>query len=69
VVSVGSSVTAAAIARVVSDLLADPARRRELAAAGRAYAAAHSHAVVARRLFEDVIGPATHAGLTAARLH
>ena len=31
-------------------------------------AAAHSHAVVARRLFEDVIAPATHAGLTALRL-
>ena len=68
VISVGPSVTAAALAIVVSDLLADPARRRDLAAAGRAYAAAHSHADVARRLFEDVIEPATHAGLTASRL-
>ena len=68
VVSVGPSVSAGALATVVSDLLADPERRNALAAAGRAYAAAHSHAVVARRLFEDVIEPATHAGLTAPRL-
>ncbi|MDQ1508230.1 MAG: hypothetical protein QOG50_74, partial [Actinomycetota bacterium] len=68
VISLGPSVTAAALAVVVSDLLADPDRRRDLAAAGRAYAAAHSHAIVARRLFEDVIEPATHAGLSASRL-
>ena len=59
VVSVGPSVTAAELAPSIADLLADPDRRRDLAVAGRAYAAAHSHAVVARRLFEDVIEPAT----------
>jgi glycosyltransferase involved in cell wall biosynthesis len=69
VISVGPAVTAGALATIVADLLGDPERRRALAAAGRAYAAAHSHAVVARRLFEDVIEPATHAGLTAARFH
>jgi glycosyltransferase involved in cell wall biosynthesis len=68
VISVGPSVTAGALATIVADLLGDPERRRDLAVAGRAYAAAHSHAVVARRLFDDVIEPATHAGLTAARL-
>jgi len=68
VISVGPAVTAAELALVVSDLLADPDRRDRLAAAGRAYAAAHSYAVVARRLFEDVIEPASHAGLSAARL-
>jgi glycosyltransferase involved in cell wall biosynthesis len=68
VVSVGPSVSAGALASVVIDLLGDPDRRRDLAAGGRAYAAAHSHAVVARRLFEDVIEPAARAGLSAARL-
>ena len=68
VASVGPSVSAGALATVTGDLLADPARRHALSAAGRAYAAAHSHAIVARRLFEDVIEPATHAGLSASRL-
>jgi glycosyltransferase involved in cell wall biosynthesis len=68
VISVGPSVNAAELALVVSGLLADPDRRDDLAAAGRTYAAAHSYAVIARRLFEDVIEPATHAGLSAARL-
>jgi glycosyltransferase involved in cell wall biosynthesis len=68
VVSVGPSVSAGALASLVTDLLGDPERRRDLAAGGRAYAAAHSHAVVARRLFEDVIEPALRAGLSAARL-
>jgi glycosyltransferase involved in cell wall biosynthesis len=67
VISVGPAVTAGALATIVADLLGDPERRRDLAAAGRAYAAAHSYAVVARRLFEDVIEPATHAGLSASR--
>jgi glycosyltransferase involved in cell wall biosynthesis len=68
VISVSPSVSAAELAAVVVDLLADPARRRDLAAAARVYAAAHSHAIVAQRLFEDVIEPATRAGLSAARL-
>jgi glycosyltransferase involved in cell wall biosynthesis len=69
VISVEPSVTAAELALVISGLLADPDRRDAFAAAGRTYAAAHSYAVVAWRLFEDVIEPATHAGLSAARLH
>ena len=57
--------------RELATIVADLARRSRAPASargrGRAYAAAHSHAVVARRLFEDVIEPATHAGLTAPR--
>ncbi len=68
VVSVGPAATPAALATVIVDLLGDPLRRQRLADAGRAYAAGHSHAVVAARLFEDVIEPATHAGLSAVRL-
>jgi glycosyltransferase involved in cell wall biosynthesis len=68
VVGVDPSVAAAELAGVVVELLGDPARRRDLAAAARAYAAAHTYAVVAQRLFEDVIQPATTAGLSVARL-
>jgi glycosyltransferase involved in cell wall biosynthesis len=68
VVTVGPSATPGSLANVIIDLLGDPTRRQGLADAGRAYAADHSHAVVARRLFEEVIGPATRAGLSAARL-
>jgi hypothetical protein len=32
------------------------------------YAAAHSHAIGAQRLFEDVIEPATRVGLSVPRL-
>jgi glycosyltransferase involved in cell wall biosynthesis len=68
IVSVGASATPETLATAIVDLLRDPERRQKMADAGRAYAAGHSHAVVARRLFEDVIEPATRAGLTAARL-
>ncbi len=68
VVGVAPSVSARELATVIGDLLADPGRRRDLAAAGRAYAGAHSHAVTAKRLFEDVIGPATRSGLSVRRL-
>ena len=68
VVSVASSVTAGDLASVLVDLLVDPDRRGAIAAAGRAYAAAHSHAVVAKRLFDDVIVPAARSGLSVARL-
>jgi glycosyltransferase involved in cell wall biosynthesis len=68
VVKVDQSVSARELADVVSDLLADPARRDALAAAARGYAAAHSHAAVAKRLFEEIIEPATRSGLTASRL-
>ena len=68
VVTVGPSATPDTLATVIVDLLGDPAGRQSRSDAGRAYAARHSHAVVARRLFEDVIEPATRAGLTAARL-
>jgi glycosyltransferase involved in cell wall biosynthesis len=68
VVTVGPSATPDALATVIVDLLRDPAGRQRRADAGRGYAARHSHAAVARRLFEDVIEPATRAGLTAARL-
>jgi glycosyltransferase involved in cell wall biosynthesis len=65
---VGSDVSALELATRVSDLLADPARRAKLASAAREYAAEHSFAVVAQRLFEDVIEPATRAGLSVARM-
>ncbi|MDQ1480053.1 MAG: hypothetical protein QOI44_914 [Actinomycetota bacterium] len=68
IVSVGASATPETLATAIVDLLRDPVRRQGRADAGRAYAAGHSHAVVARRLFEAVIEPATRAGLTAARL-
>jgi glycosyltransferase involved in cell wall biosynthesis len=69
VVSVGPTATPSTLATAIVDLLADPARRQKMADAGRAYAADHSHAELARRLFEEVIDPATRAGLTATRLH
>ena len=68
VIGVGSSVSPADLADVVVDLLRDPERRSRLAAAGRAHAAGHSHAVLARRLFEEVIEPASRAGLSVTRL-
>jgi glycosyltransferase involved in cell wall biosynthesis len=67
VVSVGSDVSADDLAAAVVDLLGDPDHRRDLVSAGRRYAAAHSHAIVARRLFEDVIRPTINIGLTVAR--
>lgn len=68
VVSVDPSVSAGELAAVVADLLGDADRRRGLAAAARDYAMQHSFAIVAQRLFEDVIGPATSAGLSVPRL-
>jgi hypothetical protein len=68
VVRVGPSVSAPELASVIGGLLADPERRQQLAAGGRAHAAAHSHAVVAQRLFDDVILPATRSGLSVRRL-
>ena len=68
VISVGPAVSAGELAAVVVDLLGDCDRRRDLAAAGRRYAADHSHAHVAKRLFEDVIRPAAAAGLSVSRL-
>jgi len=67
VVTVGSNVSVDELATVVVDLLGDPDHRRDLVSAGRRYAAAHSHAVVAQRLFEDVIRPTINMGLTVAR--
>ena len=68
VVSVGAAVSADELATTLADLLADRARRGELAAAGRRYAAGHSHAVLARRVFEEVIAPAARSGLSVPRL-
>jgi glycosyltransferase involved in cell wall biosynthesis len=68
VVRVSSDVSAGELAAVVGDLLDDPARRATLAAAGREHAASNSFAIVARRLFEDIIKPATRAGLSVPRL-
>jgi glycosyltransferase involved in cell wall biosynthesis len=68
VVRVGATASAADLADAVAGLLADPVRRDACASAGRAYAAAHSHAVLARRLFDEVIAPAARAGLTVPRL-
>jgi glycosyltransferase involved in cell wall biosynthesis len=69
VVSIGPTTTPGTLATVITELLGDATRRQKMADAGRAYASAHSHAAVARRLFADVIDPATRAGLTAVRLH
>jgi len=69
VATVGPAATLSTLAAAIVDLLADPARRQKMADAGRAYAAHHSYAELARRLFEEVIDPATRAGLTATRLH
>jgi glycosyltransferase involved in cell wall biosynthesis len=69
VVPVGPDVSAAELAAVVGDLLVDPGRRNALAAGGRAYAASHSYAALAERLFADVIEPATRWGLSVRRLH
>ena len=68
VVTVGPAATPATLATVIVDLLGDAERRQRMTDAGRAYAAGHSYAALARRLFEEVIEPATRAGLTAARL-
>ena len=68
VVRIGAAASAADLADAVAGLLADPARRNACATAGRAFAAAHSHAALARRLFDDVIAPAARAGLTVPRL-
>jgi phosphatidylinositol alpha-mannosyltransferase len=51
---------AAALARALGDLLADPARRAELAARGSSAAAAYDWAVLARRIvavYETVVAP------------
>ena len=69
VMSVDASVSAGELATVLGALMADPARRGEVAAVGRAYAAVHSHAVLARRLFEEVIAPAARSGLSVPRFH
>jgi glycosyltransferase involved in cell wall biosynthesis len=68
VVRVGPTVAAGELATVIADLLGDPERRSALAAAARAYASQHSFAIVASRLFQDVIEPATRAGFSVARL-
>ncbi len=67
VVSVKPSVSAPELAGVIADLLGDAPRRAEIAAAGRAYAAAHSHAILAQRLFDEVIEPASRTGLGVRR--
>jgi glycosyltransferase involved in cell wall biosynthesis len=68
VVRVSPVIAPAALATVVADLLGDPERRTALADAARRYAAQHSFAIVAERLFVDVIEPATRVGLSVARL-
>ncbi len=67
VVSVSASVPAVALAEVVGTLLDDVDHRRRLAGAARRYAEQHGFSNAARRLFEDVIEPATVAGLSPAR--
>jgi glycosyltransferase involved in cell wall biosynthesis len=68
VVTVAQTATPAVVAAAIVELLDDAGRRQRLADAGRAYAAEHSYATVARRLFQDVIEPAAHSGLTPSRL-
>ncbi|MGO9874423.1 MAG: glycosyltransferase [Acidimicrobiia bacterium] len=69
VVPVPSTVSEGELATVVADLLQDPERRAELAAAARVYAERHSFEIAATSLFRNVIVPATRAGLSVARLH
>jgi glycosyltransferase involved in cell wall biosynthesis len=68
VVAVGPSVAGEELGAAIADLLLDPARRGELARAGREYASECSFAAAARRLYEDVIAPAAVSGLSAVRL-
>jgi glycosyltransferase involved in cell wall biosynthesis len=68
VVPVSPAVTGAELGETVGDLLEDPGRRRALVAAGRSYAAAHTYAELAQRLFAEVIEPAARSGLSVARL-
>jgi glycosyltransferase involved in cell wall biosynthesis len=68
VVRVSPQLPAGDLAKVVADLLGDPERRTALAGAGQEYAAQHSFAIVAERLFKDVIEPATRTGLSVPRL-
>jgi glycosyltransferase involved in cell wall biosynthesis len=68
VVPVSPSVPAGELAAFIADLLGDADRRHALAARAREYAAQHSFSIVARFFFEDVIEPATRAGLSVARL-
>ena len=68
VVGVNPGVSAGELAGLIADLLGDAARRHELAARAREYAAHQSFSIVARRFFEDVIEPATRTGLSVARL-
>jgi len=68
VVRVSSDVSAGELAATIADLLDAPSRRTALAGAGVEHAAQHSFAMVAARLFEDVIEPATRAGLSVTRM-
>src|SRR5439155_10233086 len=68
VVSVNPSVPPGELAVLIADLLGDADRRHGLAVRAREYAAQHSFSIVARRFFAEVIEPATHAGLSVARL-
>jgi glycosyltransferase involved in cell wall biosynthesis len=68
VVPVSPAVTAAGLGETVAALLDDPDRRRARADAGRAYAAAHTYAALAERLFTEVIEPAARCGLSVPRL-
>jgi glycosyltransferase involved in cell wall biosynthesis len=68
VVRVSSDVSAGELAVTIGDLLDAPSRRTALAAAGVEHAAQHSFAIVAARLFDDVIEPATRAGLSVTRM-
>lgn len=67
VVSVDPAVAAGELGAVVAGLLTDPARRVDLARAGRDLVARSSFAAAARRFFDDVIVPETVFGLSVAR--
>jgi len=67
VVSVSPSVSAGALAGVIDVVLGDADLRVRLTDAAREYAIRHSFPIVARRLFEDVIEPATRTGLSVSR--
>jgi glycosyltransferase involved in cell wall biosynthesis len=67
VVPVRPTIADTELGHVIAELLLDPGRRGELARGGRDLVVRNSFAAAARRLFEDLIAPATISGISATR--
>jgi glycosyltransferase involved in cell wall biosynthesis len=67
VVAVSPAIAGRELGAVVADLLVAPARRADLARAGRGLVARSSFEAAAHRLYDDVIAPAVAVGLSPAR--